>query len=318
MRKKVIAVLAAAALACTLAGCGNSSQTADKAGAGQNAAEKAQSGPAVEDAETGEKHIPTDAAETVADELTDENIDSFVEIGDYKGLDIGASEDLVIEPGMTAYISYKGTINGYAFDGGTDTSYELIVGSSSFPSKFDETLVGHKAGDAFKFSITYPPEYSDENLAGQKVVYVVKIERVLRTPPDMVCMQYMDACTVKKYPEAMIDELTDSFVKAYRVSTGGSDSTPIDELLEKTGMSRSMVTDMVMTSAKRLLVSRAVFVKEGVSREDAEYLEILQEILDVYGIKSAEEADDIGISVSDIYETADVKMLEKIILKYGK
>lgn len=318
MKKTYVAALTAAVLACLVSGCGSSPGTGSSGAAKSNKAGASAAASVIEDAETDEKSIPTDDAETVAEELTDENIDSFVEIGEYKGLSVGASDDLVIEPGMTVSISYKGTKNGYEFDGGSDTHYELIVGSNSFPAKFEETLIGHKAGDAFKFAITYPSDYDDENLAGEKIVYVVKVENVYTATPDMVCMQYMDTCTVKKYPEAMIEELTDSFVKAYRNVTDGTDSMPVDELLDKVGMNKDLVMDMVRTSAKQLMVCRAVFVREGISRDDEEYKEILQDILDVYGIKSAEEADEIGVSVSDIYEAADMKMLERVVVRYGK
>lgn len=77
-------------------------------------------------------------------------------------------------------IDYKGTINGKAFDGGTTEGYVLQIGSNSFIDGFEQQLIGHKKGQTVDVKITFPKDYSVESLAGQKAVFKVKINKVMK------------------------------------------------------------------------------------------------------------------------------------------
>lgn len=85
-------------------------------------------------------------------------------------------------------IDFKGTINGLPFDGGESKNHPLVLGSQVMVPGFEEKIIGHKTGEKFKFSITFPKDYHAKNLAGKKVDFEVKInkvfERIVPKPDD--------------------------------------------------------------------------------------------------------------------------------------
>ena len=115
----------------------------------------------------------TDTKTTVEGETTAElkkpSEYGSVELGDYKGIEIPnidttASDEIVeaqinnellqdpdkvevtdrpIQEGDTVNIDYVGTKDGVAFEGGTDTGYDLVIGSNSFIDGFESGLIGH-------------------------------------------------------------------------------------------------------------------------------------------------------------------------------
>ncbi len=80
-----------------------------------------------------------------------------------------------IELGDTANINYKGLKDGVAFEGGTSSNYDLTIGSDTFIDGFEDGLIGAKIGDTVNLNLTFPESYQNEDLAGQDVVFVVKI-----------------------------------------------------------------------------------------------------------------------------------------------
>ena len=81
----------------------------------------------------------------------------------------------VVEYGDTANIDYKGMLNGEAFDGGTSTGYDLVIGSGRFIDGFEEGLVGAVIGETVYLDLTFPDSYQSAELAGKAVVFEVKV-----------------------------------------------------------------------------------------------------------------------------------------------
>lgn len=80
--------------------------------------------------------------------------------------------------GDTLNIDFTGKKDDVAFDGGTAQGFDLELGSASFIPGFEEALVGHKAGEEFDIDLTFPEDYHAKEMAGQKVVFTVKINSV--------------------------------------------------------------------------------------------------------------------------------------------
>ncbi len=87
-------------------------------------------------------------------------------------------KDGKIENGDTAIIDYEGLKDGTPFDGGTAEGYALEIGSNTFIPGFEEALIGLKKGDKKDVELTFPEEYQAKELAGQKVVFKVKVNEV--------------------------------------------------------------------------------------------------------------------------------------------
>ena len=81
-------------------------------------------------------------------------------------------------------MDYVGKIDGEAFDGGTDSDANLVLGSGSFIPGFEDQLIGTKAGDETQVNVTFPENYQAAHLAGKEVVFDVTVKEVA-TPGEL-------------------------------------------------------------------------------------------------------------------------------------
>ena len=103
--------------------------------------------------------------------------------------------DRPIADGDTANINYKGSIDGEYFEGGTADAKDLVIGSHTFIDTFEEQLIGAKPGDDVEVHVTFPENYSAENLAGKAALFEVHVNSIKGTPE-------LDAEFVKAHSEA--------------------------------------------------------------------------------------------------------------------
>ena len=134
--------------------------------------------------------------------------------------------------GDTVNIDYEGFKDGVAFDKGTGNK-DLKLGSGTFIAGFEEGVVGMEVGEEKDLSLTFPEHYHDEELAGEDVVFHVKVNRI---------------------SEDKIPELTDDFVKSL-----GNGVQTVDEYREYI---REQLTEQKESSAKANL--EAELMKQAV------------------------------------------------------
>lgn len=138
-------------------------------------------------------------------EMYNVNLEKYVELGNYKGLELdtdsaeykknyqdkivadiienGYQSDEVLTEGTVkagdiANINYVGKKDGAAFEGGTADNYDLTIGSGSFIDGFEEGLIGVEIGSTVDLDLTFPSSYDNEELAGKAVVFTVKVNSV--------------------------------------------------------------------------------------------------------------------------------------------
>ena len=58
-------------------------------------------------------------------------------------------------------IDYTGSVDGMKFTGGSGTDVDVKLGSGKFIAGFEEQIVGHKAGDVFDITVTFPDGYGE-------------------------------------------------------------------------------------------------------------------------------------------------------------
>jgi trigger factor len=75
-------------------------------------------------------------------------------------------------------IDFEGTMKGLPFDGGKSQNHPLVIGSNVMIPGFEDNLIGKKPGDEFDFEISFPKDYQAKNLAGQKVNFKVKMNKI--------------------------------------------------------------------------------------------------------------------------------------------
>ncbi len=92
------------------------------------------------------------------------------------------SEKVVVKraakDGDEVIIDFTGKRDGKEFDGGKAKDYHLVLGSKQFIPGFEEGIVGHEAGDKFDLEVTFPKDYPEKSLAGQKAVFEVLVKQV--------------------------------------------------------------------------------------------------------------------------------------------
>ncbi len=81
----------------------------------------------------------------------------------------------VVENGDRLGLSFVGKIDGKEFDGGSADHAHLTVGSGEFIPGFEEQLVGMKKGETKTIEVTFPKDYQNADLAGQKATFDVTI-----------------------------------------------------------------------------------------------------------------------------------------------
>lgn len=81
-------------------------------------------------------------------------------------------------------VSFKGTIDGTPFEGGTGEDVVVQLGSGSFIPGFEEQLTGAAAGETRNVNVTFPEKYPAANLAGKAAVFEVTVKSV-ETPAEI-------------------------------------------------------------------------------------------------------------------------------------
>ena len=71
------------------------------------------------------------------------------------------------ENGDRVTVSFKGTIDGTPFEGGTSDNIQVVIGSNTFIPGFEEQLLGISAGEIRTLKVTFPKNYTNLELAGK-------------------------------------------------------------------------------------------------------------------------------------------------------
>ena len=155
---------------------------------GLSACSKSESTPTVEnpDQYLGEvvyKDLPYHIEET---EVTDEAVDSEMDmLVNYHSEETVVTEG-VVEDGDTINVAFEGKIDGETFEGGSSESYDITVGTTSMIDGFVEGLVGKNIGDTVTLDLTFPEDYHAEDLQGKDVVFEVTIHnKVITETPEL-------------------------------------------------------------------------------------------------------------------------------------
>jgi len=111
-------------------------------------------------------------------EVTDEEINH--ELGHLleRYTELSVKEEGTVENGDIAVIDFEGFKDGVAFDGGKGENYSLEIGSNTFIPGFEEQVIGMATGEEKDLNVTFPEEYGAKDLAGQPVVFKVKVNEI--------------------------------------------------------------------------------------------------------------------------------------------
>lgn len=93
---------------------------------------------------------------------------------------LSTDTSLTVEDGDTVNIDYVGSIDGVEFDGGSTNGQgtDLTIGSGLYIDDFEEQLIGSHPGDTVEVNVTFPDNYSSEDLQGQDALFEVTINGI--------------------------------------------------------------------------------------------------------------------------------------------
>ena len=83
-----------------------------------------------------------------------------------------------VEEGDTVTFDFEGFKDGVPFDGGKAEGYSMMIGSHSFIPGFEEGMVGMAIEEERDLDLTFPENYGAADLAGQDVVFKVKVHKI--------------------------------------------------------------------------------------------------------------------------------------------
>ncbi|MCR4891913.1 MAG: trigger factor [Lachnospiraceae bacterium] len=246
-------------------------------------------------------------------QITRENLDlsSLVTLGDYKGLKvtIGNTEiseedlqsfidsmleshkvskpvtDRAVKEGDTVNIDYEGKKDGEPFQGGSAKGYNLEIGSGSFIDGFEDGLVGAEIGEERSLNLRFPDNYHAEDLAGQDVVFDVKVNSI---------------------SENELPELTDELVKEIN-----SEASTVEEFREQAkedlretrteSVKQLAYTDLLnQVKASSKVVSGDQLPADLVKQETDKYMAQFSQMLTGYGMNMEDFLDDQNMNEEDL------------------
>jgi trigger factor len=75
-------------------------------------------------------------------------------------------------------VDFDASVGGIPLEGGSSRNHPLVIGGKSFMPGFEEALVGLTAGTTHRFTLTAPPDYYEQTIAGKQVDFSVTMRRV--------------------------------------------------------------------------------------------------------------------------------------------
>lgn len=181
--------------------------------------------------------------------LKDFNPAKYVELGEYKGVEVPLSEPQVddaqvesylntmltyyptvtevtdrtdVREGDTVNLDYEGKKDGVAFDGGTAQGASLTIGSGQFIDGFEEGMIGMQIGETKDLNLTFPDNYGNADLAGAEVVFTVTVNGITIQEPAVLDDAFVAGrgiegiTTVDEYKEFIREMLLEQEQEAFK------------------------------------------------------------------------------------------------------
>ncbi len=121
--------------------------------------------------------------------------------------------------GDQVVIDFLGRVDGVAFEGGTATDVELVLGSGQFIPGFEEQLVGAKVGADLVVKVTFPADYQSKDLAGKDAEFESKVKDIrgpIDSPADDAFAERLGIENLEKLKELIKGNLEGQYADASR------------------------------------------------------------------------------------------------------
>lgn len=144
-------------------------------------------------------------------EVTDEEVEDEIKKVQNKNSRLITVNDRPSQDGDIVTIDFEGFIDGVAFEGGKEDDYDLELGSNTFIDNFEQQLIGKNLADDIEVNVTFPEDYSKEDLAGKAATFKVEIKdikyRELPVADDEFAKDVSEFDTLDEYKKDIKDKL---------------------------------------------------------------------------------------------------------------
>ena len=126
-------------------------------------------------------------AEATLAEVTDEDVENYVNNIKSSNPPMTEVTDRAVQDGDTVNIDYVGKFadTQEAFDGGTASGANLVIGSGSYIEGFESGLIGVEIGQTVDLNLTFPEDYGSADLAGKDVIFTVTVNSISVAAEDV-------------------------------------------------------------------------------------------------------------------------------------
>ncbi len=153
-------------------------------------------------------------------EVTDTEVDDAVKrIADQNRAFAPKADGAKAASGDRVTVSFKGTVDGVAFEGGSAENIPVAIGSNTFIPGFEDQLVGIGAGETRTLKVTFPEAYGNKDLAGKAAEFETSAS-LIEAPQDVAIddefAKTLGLESLDKLKEAARDRIAAEFAGATR------------------------------------------------------------------------------------------------------
>lgn len=259
-----------------------------------------------------------------------------------------------IKKGDWVLMDYSGSIGGQKSEDLDEEGIVIQVGAGDlFNADFERKMTGLSLGQEYSFDVTFPNDYFDVDVAGQKVTFTVTVsckfnENFVKALSNNKCRSldeylaqvktkvrqenvdalgdtlwddYVAKCKVKEYPEGSKKQAFSDLKRQYQ-GIGDMNGTSYEEVIADLGMTEEDVKGLARDEVKGRMIAKTIAAKEHITISDHEYRNYLLDEVD------PEDKDDVTImelektykETTSVYPKDDmmVRLVKEFIGKYAK
>ena len=264
MKKKLLNVMLAAAVAVSLAGC---------------------SGELSNEYVTVTQYKGLEVPQPAQpEEVTDDQVEQTIE----SNLSASATQepvDRAAQNGDIVNIDYTGYIDGEAFDGGSAEGTDVQLGSGTFIAAtddyagFEEQIEGHKAGEEFDITVQFPDPYSrNTDLSG----VVAEFHIVLNSVSELVTPELTDEWVQENSDESKtVDEYREEVRSQLEENTEASVQSELESSVQSALMDKVEVKEYPQEEVDALVQQMTDYYTQLASMYGADLSEFLETYMQV-------------------------------------
>jgi len=271
------------------------------------------------------------------DAVTDEDVASHASAHLGHATEELTALDRAAEMGDFVTIDYVGTVDGEEFEGGSATGTNLELGSGTMIPGFEEGIAGMKAGEEKTIDVTFPEDYSSEELAGKAAKFAITLHAVYDSEAVLAAVRaemeenyeesvennkelytwsaIVNGATVVAYPEKQVEKMAQSLYNYYFMTY--SQYISMGLTLENFGISEASCLEEARSTYKQELVLYTLVKELGLTVTDEEYeakvAEIVAEQNEYYAEAYGDEYE--PITVKDYKKSASRQSVETLLYK---